>query len=342
MAEVKIGVLGVGRMGLIHCQQITDIPGLELVAVSSKATELIKIAGDRFPVKTYLSHEELLKDENVEWVVITTTTEKHHEWALKALSAGKELIIEKPIALSLREAEQIFASAAKKGLRVTVHNNRRWDQDFKLVRKVLQESTLGEVYRIESRYTHCSDTWGTWGSEGARNPWRLKKSYGGGLLNDWGPHLFDQLLLLTDSRVTTLFGKTYAKIWSKEVEDHFWAEVLFENRLSARVEASNNFRIAQSRWCLVGTEGTLAVEGGDPSDWNTAVIRRRNEESPEEIRIDISQPELSAGFYGAFVQALQASAALPVSPEHVLRVMRLIEAVRESDRTGQSISLVEC
>jgi scyllo-inositol 2-dehydrogenase (NADP+) len=342
MAEVKIGVLGVGRMGLIHCQQITDIPGLELVAVSSKATELIKIAGDRFPVKTYLSHEKLLKDENVEWVVITTTTEKHHQWALKALSAGKELIIEKPIALSLREAEQIFESAAKKGLRVTVHNNRRWDQDFKLVRKVLQESTLGEVYRIESRYTHCSDTWGTWGSEGARNPWRLKKSYGGGLLNDWGPHLFDQLILLTDSRVTTLFGKTYAKIWSKEVEDHFWAEVLFENRLSARVEASNNFRIAQSRWCLVGTEGTLAVEGGDPSDWKTAVIRRRNDEFPEEIRIDISQPELSAGFYQAFVQALQASAALPVSPEHVLRVMRLIEAVRESDRTGQSISLVEC
>jgi len=342
MAEVKIGVLGVGRMGLIHCQQITDIPGLELVAVSSKATELIKIAGDRFPVKTYLSHEELLKDENVEWVVIATTTEKHHEWALKALSAGKELIIEKPIALSLREAEQIFESAAKKGLRVTVHNNRRWDQDFKLVRKVLQESTLGEVYRIESRYTHCSDTWGTWGSEGARNPWRLKKSYGGGLLNDWGPHLFDQLILLTDSRVTTLFGKTYAKIWSKEVEDHFWAEVLFENRLSARVEASNNFRIAQSRWCLVGTEGTLAVEGGDPSDWKTAVIRRRNDEFPEEIRIDISQPELSAGFYQAFVQALQASAALPVSPEHVLRVMRLIEAVRESDRTGQSISRVEC
>jgi len=89
----------------------------------------------------------------------------------------------------------------------------------------------------------------------------------------------------------------------------------------------------------VGTEGTLAVEGGDPSDWNTAVIRRRSDEFPEEIRFDISQPELSPGFYQAFVQALQTSAALPVGPEHVLRVMRLIEAVRESDKTGQSVSL---
>jgi len=328
-------------MGLIHCHQITAIPGLELVAVSSRASELIKAARDRFPISVYSSHEELLEDESVEWVVITTTTEKHHEWALKALSAGKELIIEKPIALSLKDAEQIYDSAAKKGLRVTVHNNRRWDQDFRLVRKVLKESTLGEVYRIESRYTHFSDTWGAWGSEGVRNPWRLKKRYGGGLLNDWGPHLFDQLLLLTDSRATTVFAKTYAKIWSKEVEDHFWAEVLFENSLSARVEASNNFRIAQSRWCLVGTEGTLAVEGGDPSDWNTAVIRRRSDEFPEEIRFDISQPELSPGFYQAFVQALQTSAPLPVGPEHVLRVMRLIEAVRESDKTGQSVSLVQ-
>ena len=280
----------------------------------------------------------------MEWVVISTTTEKHHEWALKAITAGKELIIEKPIALSLKETEQIYESAAKKGLQVTVHNNRRWDQDFRLVRKVLKESILGDVYRIESRYTHCSDTWGAWGAwgaEGARNPWRLKKQYGGGLLNDLGPHLFDQLLLLTDSRVKTLFAKTYAKIWSKEVEDHFWAEILFENSLSARIEAANNFRIAQSRWCIVGTEGTLAVEGGDPSDWNSAVIRRRCDDFPEEIRFDISQPELSKGFYQTFVQALQTSTPLPVTPDHVLRVMRLIEAVRESDKTERSVLLEE-
>ena len=341
MATAKVGVLGVGRMGLIHCQEITATPGLELVAASSRAPELVKAAGERFPITVYSSHKELLNDESLEWVVIATTTEKHKEWALKAIAAGKELIIEKPIALSLKEAEQIYESAAKQGLRVTVHNNRRWDRDFKLVRKVLKESTLGEVYRIESRYTHYSDTWGAWGAEGVRNPWRLKKQYGGGLLNDWGPHLFDQLLLLTDSRVKTLFAKTYAKIWSKEVEDHFWAEILFENSLSARIEASNNFRLAQSRWCVVGTEGTLAVEGGDPSDWNTAVIRRGNDDFPEEIRIDISQAELSPGFYQAFVQALQTSAPLPVSPEHVLRVMHLIESVRESDKTGHSVLFVE-
>ena len=328
-------------MGLIHCQEITATPGLELIAVSSRAPELIKAARDRFPITVYSSHEELLKDESLEWVVIATTTERHKEWALKAIAAGKELIIEKPIALSLKEAEQIYESAARKGLRVTVHNNRRWDRDFQLVRKVLKESTLGEVYRIESRYTHFSGTWGAWGSEGVRNPWRLKKQYGGGLLNDWAPHLFDQLLLLTDSRVKTLFAKTYTKIWSKEVEDHFWAEVLFENTLSARVEASNNFRIAQSRWCIVGTDGTLAVQGGDPADWNTAVIRRRNDDFPEEIRYNISQTELSPGFYQAFLQALKTSAPLPVAPEHVLRVMRLIEAVRASDKTDQSVSLVE-
>jgi predicted dehydrogenase len=91
----------------------------------------------------------------------------------------------------------------------------------------------------------------------------------------------------------------------------------------------------------VGTDGTLAVEGGDPADWSTAVIRRRNDDFPEEIRYNISQTELSPGFYQAFLQALQTSAPLPVAPEHVLRVMRLIEAVRASDKTGQSVSLVE-
>ncbi len=335
---VGVGVLGVGRMGQFHCQLITDTPGLSLIAASSAAPELTKAVEEKFAIHTYNKHHELLNDPEIQWVVIATTTDKHREWALKSINSGKNIIVEKPVALSAKEAEEIFTLAERAGVRVTVYQSRRWDEDFKLVRKVIKEDLLGEVYRLESRYTDFNPGWAAWGAQGEANPWRLKKKFGGGLLNDWGPHLFDQLFILVDSKVSSVYGKTYKKIWSTEVEDHFWAEVIFESGLSALIEASNNYRVPQARWCLVGTEGTLYIGGGDPADWNSAIIKRSLGGSLEETRIDITQPELSSGFYEAFAAALSGSAQLPVTPDQVLRAMRMMEAVAESDRTGASVA----
>jgi len=336
---IGIGILGVGRMGMIHGEQIAATPALRLVAASSHAARLLEEAHRRFGVRVYDDHQALLEDREVNWVVISTTSDRHTEWALKALAAGKELIIEKPIALSLEDARRIFEAAERSGLRVTVHQNRRWDLDYQLVRRVLEEGMLGEVYRLESRYTDFSKGWAAWGAQGVANPWRLKKSFGGGLLNDWGPHLFDQLILLKEQPITTLLGRRESRIWSDEVEDHFWAELFFSDGLSARVEASNNFRIPLPRWTVVGTRGTLQVAGGDPDQWNTAVVRREAGSFPEEIRYDISHPELSTGFYAEFARSLEEGKPLAVLPEQTLRVMRLIEAVRESSRVGRSVTV---
>ncbi len=336
---VGIGVLGIGRMGMIHAERIEATAGLRLVAVSSHAPALLEEPCRRFGVRGYQDHRGLLADAEVDWVVIATTTDRHLEWALRALEAGKELVVEKPIALCLEEAHRVFQAAARAGLRVAVHQNRRWDLDFQLVRRVLGQKMLGEVYRLESRYTHFSAGWGAWGSQGSANPWRLKRGYGGGLLNDWGPHLFDQLILLAEEPVTTLLGRLESRIWSEEVEDHFWAELFFSGGLSARVEASNNFRIPLPRWTVVGTRGTLQIAGGDPSRWDTAVIRREAGDLPEEIRYDIPHPELSTGFYAELARALQEGGRLPVLPEQTLRAMRLMEALRESSRLGRSVEV---
>jgi scyllo-inositol 2-dehydrogenase (NADP+) len=339
MGDVKMAVLGVGRMGLVHCRYIRETPGLELAAASSRAPELVRAAAERYGIRVYHSHEELLADPAVQWVVIANTSDQHKEWALKALAAGKNLVIEKPIALSLADTKVIFQAAERAGLQVTVHNSRRWDEDFKLVRSVLQGGQLGEVYRIESRYTDCSAGWGSWGAQGEANPWRLKKRHGGGLLNDWGPHLFDQLLLLDLGRVRQLYGKTYSRVWSREVEDHFWAELSFEGGFSARAEASNNHRIPLPRWLILGSKGTLSVAGGDPGQWNTALVRVETDGKTEERRLDISHPELSAGFYDSLARALRHGSPLPVTPGQVLQVMRLVEAVRQSQDRGEVVDV---
>ena len=80
-------------MGFIHCEQIDSIRGLKLVAASSRSSDLIETAKNKFSIKTYNTHEQLLEDPEVDWVVISTTTDMHKEHALKALSHKKELII---------------------------------------------------------------------------------------------------------------------------------------------------------------------------------------------------------------------------------------------------------
>ena len=72
--------------------------------------------------------------------------------------------------------------------------------------------------------------------EAEQNQWRLKSEYGGGILTDWGSHLFDQLVLLSSARVSGVLGKTESRIWSREVEDHFWAELFLDDGTTATLE----------------------------------------------------------------------------------------------------------
>jgi scyllo-inositol 2-dehydrogenase (NADP+) len=339
--ETPIGVLGLGRMGLIHCGLVNATAGLRLVAGSSRSAARCAEARRLYSIRTYEDHEALLRDPEVAWIIIATYTHEHYRWAMQAIQAGKSLIIEKPIALSHREAAAIFRAAKCRKVQVTVHQSRRWDRDFLLVAELIREGLLGRVYRIESRYTGFSSGWAGWGAEGMDNPWRLHKQ-AGGMLNDWGTHLFDQLLLLARSPVRNLFARLEARVWSREADDHFWAELVFAGGLTARVEASNNFRLPLPRWLLLGERGSLEVQGGEPDQWNVAVLRHDPGAGPApgdlvERRYEIPHPELAEGFFPALATALGSGKALPVSPGDVLAAMRLVDAVRRSSRQGRSV-----
>jgi len=335
--EIPFGVLGVGRIGLFHCERISSTPGLKLIAASSRAADLTTAARDRFGVRTYSSHEELIDDTNVQWLVIATTTDQHHRWALAALDKGKSLIIEKPIALSHDAALEIYDKAAAKGVKVLPHNSRRWDRDFLLVRRVVDEGLVGKAYRIESRRTSFSAGWAGWGAQGMANPWRLKKAFGGGMLNDWAPHLVDQLLILARTRPVSVYGWLGGKVWTEEVDDHFWAELTFDGGLSCRVEASNNHRIPLPRWSVVGTKGTFRVRGEDTDSWNEGELRSEFYGVRESRHFDFSGPELTDAFYPAFVEAVQNSRELPITREQTLAVMKIIDLIKESAARGTSV-----
>ena len=101
------------------------------------------------------------------------------------MKAGKNVVSEKPVTLCSADLQEMIEASRECGRFLTVHQNRRWDEDFLTVKKLLAEGTLGEVYRLESR-VH--------GSRGIPGDWRQEKEHGGGMVLDWGVHLLDQAL----------------------------------------------------------------------------------------------------------------------------------------------------
>ncbi len=171
------------------------------------------------------------------------------------------------------------------------------------------------------------------------NPWRLKKEYGGGMLNDWAPHLVDQALILARAPLLSVSAWSGGKVWTTEVDDHVWAELLFANGLSFRVEASNNHRIPLPRWTVVGTKGTFQVKGEAADSWQEAELATELDGIPEVRRFDISGGELTNAFYGAFADAILNSRELPITRGEVLSVMKTIDLIRRSAALGKSVSL---
>ena len=191
MVNNKIGcaVIGYGGMGNWHTRQIKENMSefAEFIGVYDIDPEKAKKAADN-GVHFFSSREELLSDERIDLVTIATPNDVHKEIAIDAMRHGKNVISEKPVTLCTADLEEIIACAEETGKLFTVHQNRRWDEDYLTMKKLIDENALGRVFRIESRVQ---------GSRGVPGDWRNKPEHGGGMVYDWGIHLLDQALMMT-------------------------------------------------------------------------------------------------------------------------------------------------
>lgn len=206
-------------------------------------------------LRAYASAEDVFADAEVGAVLIATPNDVHAQYAYAAAQAGKHIICEKPIAMSVREAEKMYAAAQKAGVVLEVHQNRRWDDDFLTVGQLIKAGTIGQVYKIESRVV---------GANGIPGAWRKERAHGGGMMLDWGVHLIDQMLQLVPSETKSVYCE-YSYIYGEEVDDGCELHVLFENGMRYDVVVATDCFRRLPRWQVYGTEGTATIE-----DWDLA------------------------------------------------------------------------
>lgn len=341
MKENKIvyGLIGFGGMGKWHTEILENVPEIELAGIYDIKEEKRKLA-EEAGFHTYETEEAMFADESIDVILVATPNDTHRPIALRAMEAGKNVIVEKPATLSLKELTELEDMAGKTGQFLTVHQNRRWDEDLLTVREILKDQTMGEIFRIESR-VH--------GSRGIPGDWRKEKAHGGGMVLDWGVHLFDQIFRLTGERRLKTVYATLTNVTNQEVDDGFTAVLRFEGGLEVLVEVGTNNFISLPRWYVLGENGSAVVE-----DWDLSgkIVKAFSEEEKEIVPVrtaagltktmaprredTIRVEELPrvpgdiADFHRNVAAVLLRGEEPAVKLPEVKRVMRLMETVFES------------
>ncbi len=335
---VGAAIIGYGGMGSWHAQRLSEIEGITLCGVYDIDPNRNDIARER-GLRAYLSAEELLGDDAVDFVTVAVPNDQHLPVCLQAMRAGKHVVCEKPVALNQEELREMIAAAKQCGVFFTVHQNRRWDEDYLIAKKLYDEGTLGPVFNIESR-VH--------GSRGIPGDWRNRKACGGGMVLDWGVHLLDQILQMVSSPVETVYA-TLSFVTNEACDDGFKVLLGFEGGLSAQIEVGTSNFISLPRWYIEGENGTAVIEDFEKhgrivmvSDWEkrdavpvvtaaglTKTMAPRTSETIKEYPL----PDLKADihdYYRNIAAAVRGEEEPIVKHSELMRSMVLMEAVFES------------
>ena len=336
-----------------HCTQLSkgNVP-VKIRGVFDLKEERLQAARDKGFI-AYPSREALLSDPDIDIALVATTNDSHAEIVKDALRHGKHVLCEKPAAMSSEELIDMMAVAKECGKVFTIDQNRRVNKDFVLMRRSVEAGLIGKPYVIESRVE---------GSRGMPEGWRCIKELGGGMMLDWGVHLIDQILYMSDARVTCVYCKMYSINYT-DVEDNFRLTLTMSDGLTAHIEVSTNNFIMHPRWYICGERGTLQIddwscggrivrcaEGGDScteeiiytqaGPKKTMLPRRPEETETLEFSADDSIVDNFTAVYDQFIDAVEGKAELTIAPEQTMRVMKVIDAAFESAEKDSVIHLV--
>jgi len=348
--KIGMAVIGYGGMGSHHARSVRlkrlgkfDVAGT--FDIREERQKAARLAG----LTAFESREALLSDPRIELVVVATPNDVHKEIVIDALRHGKNVICEKPVTMTSADLEDMIAAADETGMLFTVHQNRRWDPDYRTAKEVIESNTLGRVFNVESR-VH--------GSRGIPGDWRSRKAQGGGMLLDWGIHMLDQMLqLMGERRLLSLYAQL-TFITNVECDDGFRVICNFEGGTSYMVEILTNNFVNLPRWYINGENGTAIVEDWSRhgkivkvSDWEnrecvpiqagvgiTKTMAPRDQKTIKKYKLPKPKSDWME-YYDNIYDVIRNGAQVIVTHDQQRRLIRLCEAIFESGGTGKTVEL---
>ncbi|KAH8882288.1 NAD(P)-binding protein [Thozetella sp. PMI_491] len=364
--KFNVGIIGYGLSAKVfHIPFLGMTDQLVLHSIVQRAPAEGNSAPHDYPaIKHFTSADQLIQDPEVDVVIVSTPPNSHFQLTKQALEAGKHVLVEKPFVPTAAEAEQLDALAREKGRILCVYQNRRWDADFLTVQKLIRDDTLGRIVEFETHFDRFRlakpTTWkGTLGMD-----------QGGGVIYDLGTHLLDQAYVLfgMPSTVSAKFvsqrdGKFLTGDVDGEGPDSFTV-ILSYNETGTVVFARVSVASAESRqprFWIRGTKASYHKTHLDPQEDQLRAGMKAtdaafgHEDSSRDgvlsvVKADghvvdepcpsISPPDTYVKFYRLFAGAVESGNQdeIPVTAAQAAQVLKIIEAARESARTGREVA----
>lgn len=335
-----IGIIGGGRICGAHAAAAAALPETRLAAIAEVDDARRAVVTEKWGCPGYADYRELLQSPEVDAVVIALPHWLHREVAVACLEAGKHLLVEKPLAMTVEECDAILEAAQRTGRTLSVAHMHRYFPVNAEARRLIAGGEIGRLVVV-------TDTWYKPFWEGQRPAWFLDASQGGGMWPMNGPHMIDRLCFFLDSEVVAVKATIGSPVFGLSATDMGAAFLQFASGVCAQIthvgyrDGVNRFEAE-----VTGTEGQLKISGdrgGGRTLW-----RSRNGQWEE---ITAPLPELSlkpeavlpSPTFGVqlreFARAVLEERPPLVTAEYGRQVVRVLEACEESSRTGREVRL---
>ena len=336
--KLKFAIIGCGRIALKHAEAILALPEAELVAVCDIIPEKAQAFAEKYGGTSYNDYADMLQKADIDVVTVATPSDLHAPIGIAAAQAGKHVMVEKPMAMTLQSADEMIAACHEAGVRLAVIHQNRFNTSVQRMRQALVEGRFGKL-------THGQATirWNRNDNYYAQAPWRGTKLQDGGVLMNQSIHNID-LLQWTFGPVESVFGYTTTRLRKIEMEDVAGAVLKFRNGAIGLIEAASTIYPGNIEETLnvFGETGSVIIGG-------IAVNRIETWEFPdsegEKAGIFASQESDPPTVYGFghreiiqdMIRAVKENRAPAIPGEEGRKALEIILAIYKCQETGRPV-----
>ncbi len=342
---IRVGLVGYGLAGSVfHAPLIASAEGLSLAAIVTSQSG--KVKRDYPAVEVAPTFESLLERNDIELLVVATPNVTHHDFARRALEAGKHVVVDKPFVIHAAQADDLIELAKSQRRVLSVFQNRRWDNDFLTIRSLLKSGLLGDITTYEAHYDRFRPA--------VNDRWREQPLPGSGTLYDLGAHLIDQALFLFGTP-ETVWADVRPQRQGAQVDDYFHMALGYPQR-RVILHAGSLVRETPPRFQLHGSKGSFLKYGLDPQEDQLKAGLRPGDASwgrdeavlYGDVTLDVGDLVVKGkvttldgcyqAYYQGMVEAITEGKPAPVAPEDARNTIRVIECALQSQQEQRVIA----
>lgn len=343
----KIGILGCGKIAQVrHIPELADNPDVQLVGYYNPTTSRAEDMAAKYGGKVYASVEELTADPEIDAVVVALANQAHASVTIQALNAGKDVLCEKPMAVTLEECEAMVEAAKKNGKILMIAQNQRLTKAHAEARKMIAEGAIGKVLTFRTTFGHGGPE--TWSINPGKSTWFFNKNSAAmGAMADLGIHKTDLIQFLLGQNVTSVsatistLDKTGEDGQLIGVDDNAICIYTMEDGIIGTMTASWTYYGAEDNSTVIyGTEGILRIY--DNPDYAIQLIKKDGEQINLDVEaIQTNDNQTKSGMPDLFIETLEKNLDSDLLGEKILPAMRAIFAALKSNAEKQTIEIPE-